>query len=139
MRIIVIDPDARVVDERDIAGGRRQIENIVGDRATFAIWLNGNVVYASEWPIAEPFFRLGDLGWISGAAVVAGAAAGEAGWHAPASIAVEHVQSMVNWSDPSDRPSAWLNMTWAAHLSDEQAFELMTKRKWDRFARRERP
>jgi hypothetical protein len=133
MRILLIDPTKCKVEEREIAAGRKRLERLLGGVAAFATWLNGEAVYSAEWPSDGPCFRIHDAGWISGPAVVLGAAAGPSGWRAPSKLSIDDVVVRIDWPrDPVERPVTWLNNRWAAHLSDHEAFEAMTVRRWNR-------
>jgi hypothetical protein len=138
MRVVVIDPRERIVEERELKPGRHRIETILGDVAAFGTWLKGDAVYVCDWPSNDAdFFRLGADGWIAGRAVVAGAAAGYAGWRASTTITVPEVLSSVTWSEEdAERPFVWLNKKWCAHLPEREAFDLMQARRWERLRNR---
>jgi hypothetical protein len=136
MRILVIDPIAEIIEERDIKGGRLQIEKIVGAYPVFGGWFGRDAVYVAEWPDEEGCFRLGDAGWISGRAVVAGAAAGPAGWYAPATMAIDELVAQIAWFEKeAPRPTIWLNNRWCRHLSEREAFEAILFRRAERSRR----
>ena len=115
MRVIIIDPRERIVEERELKPGRRRIEAFLGDFAAFGMWLGSDAVYVRHWPSDTDFFRLGPNAWIAGRAVVAGAAAGIAGWRASATLTTSEVMFSVTWSDENaERPIAWLNSNGAS-------------------------
>lgn len=140
MRVIIIDPRERIVEERELKPGRRRIEAFLGDFAAFGMWLGSDAVYVRDWPSDTDFFRLGPNAWIAGRAVVAGAAAGIAGWRASATLTTSEVMFSVTWSDENaERPIAWLNNKWSAHLPEHEAFELMRSRRRERLRAQVRP
>ena len=123
MRIILIDPFRMVVEERELSSSVRAFARALNGPFRFCGWFGADAVYAGDHAAWEEAFVINDALWISGSAIIAGAAAGSRALRKPASAKLDEVLASVRFEKVAgDGQARFVNGASSSPLSDEEIF-----------------
>jgi hypothetical protein len=129
VRIILIDPFRMVVEEREVSSSVRAFARALSGPFRFCGWFGADAIYAGDHAAWEEAFVINDALWVSGAAIIAGAAAGSRALRKPASTKLDKVLASVRFEKVADDGQArFVNGASSSPLSDEEILLRMVHR-----------
>lgn len=111
MRILVIDPYKRNVEERNIRPDSREIQTIIGGSAALILFTHDgrlNFVSVNELPKSEFHFKLGTERVFSGFGVIVGCASQFGADMESTELSVAEIRAIATFFNAPRPPMGWL-------------------------------